>query len=173
MSLTLNHFQLFNLPETFAVDSLMLAETFRELQRTAHPDKFANRSDQERRLAMQHATQINEAFQTLKHPLKRGQYLLMLKGIEMDSQQASAMDQLFLFEQMELREKLESIAKQADPMMALEQFMDSIAQGIEKLINTLNHQFQQADYAACQNSIRKLQFFYKLQEEALNLEEQL
>lgn len=172
MSLTQNHFQLFNLPESFAVDTAKLSEVFRELQRSVHPDKFANSSEQERRLAMQHATQINEAYQTLKHPLKRGQYLLSLKGVEMDAQQAHNMDQMFLFEQMELREKLENIPKQADPIGALGQFMDRIEQGIKKFTQQLSQQFQQADYPACQDSIRKLQFFYKLQEEALNLEEQ-
>jgi len=172
MSLTHSYFQLFNIPESFEIDIKMLSDTFRELQRNVHPDKFASSSDQERRLAMQRATQVNEAFQTLKNPLKRGQYLLSLKGVEIDTQQANSMDQMFLFEQMELREKLENIPKQADPIIALTQFMDRIELGSKKFTHELSQQFKQEDYTACQDTIRKLQFFYKLHEEALNLEEQ-
>ncbi len=172
MSLTDNHFKIFHLTENFAIDLAQLSEAFRELQRSAHPDKFANSSEQERRLAMQRATQINEAYQTLKHPLKRGQYLLQLKGIETDTQQVRSMDQMFLFEQMELRETLENIPKQADPFTALGAFMDRIEQGIQQFVKQLEAQFQQENYHDCADTLGKLQFFYKLQEEALNLEEQ-
>ncbi len=172
MPLTDTHFQLFNLTDSFEIDSAALAERFRELQRNTHPDKFANSSEQERRLAMQRATQVNEAYQTLKHPLKRGQYLLHLKGIEMKDEQAHSMDQMFLFEQMELREKLENMARQSDPVTALGQFMDNVEQRLRNLIQTLTQEFKQEDSNACQDTIRKLQFLYKLQEEALNLEEQ-
>lgn len=172
MALTDNHFELFQLPLRFSVDAALLAERYRELQRAVHPDKFANASDQERRLALQSAAQINEAFNTLKDPLKRAQYLLQLQGIEDNPSDAHAMDGAFLFEQMELRESLESIKGKAD-MDALLAFMSDIEQRQRTLHTELGAQFSRQDYPAMQDSVRKLQFFNKLHEEAMQLEEQM
>ena len=55
MELKQNHFELFKLPVAFEVDTQQLAERYRELQRTLHPDRYANASDRERRLSIQHA----------------------------------------------------------------------------------------------------------------------
>src|SRR5512141_1081809 len=104
-----NHFELFELPVTFDIDTDELAVRYRELQRRVHPDKYANASDQERRLSMQMTTMINEAFQTLKDPVWRGRYLLSLRGISLDDEIDTAMDPAFLTEQMELREELEEV----------------------------------------------------------------
>ena len=75
-----NHFQLFSLPEQYRLEHSQLDARYRDLQRSVHPDRFASASDQERRLSVQHAAQINEAFETLRDPLKRGRYLLQLRG---------------------------------------------------------------------------------------------
>jgi molecular chaperone HscB len=66
------HFELFGLPRSFTVDSELLDGRYRELQRAAHPDRFVNASDQQRRVSMQQATDINEGYLTLKDPLRRG-----------------------------------------------------------------------------------------------------
>ena len=106
MELTQNHFELFGLPVAFDVDAQQLAERYRELQRILHPDRYANASDRERRLSIQHAAQVNEAFQTLKSSLRRARYLLQLKGVEFDDEKETHLDPAFLMEQMELREAL-------------------------------------------------------------------
>jgi len=79
-----NHFELFGLPVAFEVDMTRLAETYRELQRALHPDRFANASDRERRLSVQQAARVNEAYQILRSPLRRARYLLELRGVEFD-----------------------------------------------------------------------------------------
>ena len=66
-----NYFELFGLPVGYIVDAKALAERYRELQRIVHPDRFANASDQERRLSVQGAALINEAYETLKDPIAR------------------------------------------------------------------------------------------------------
>ena len=68
MALTQNHFELFGLPVAFDVDVHQLAERYRQLQRASHPDRYANASDRERRLSIQHAAQVNDAFQTSNLP---------------------------------------------------------------------------------------------------------
>ena len=70
--LSSSYFQLFGLPRSFEIDAAQLDSRYRELQRIVHPDRYVNAGDQERRLAMQQATRINEGYQTLKDPLSAG-----------------------------------------------------------------------------------------------------
>jgi len=49
------------------------------LQQEFHPDRFASKGDVDKRLAVQTASLINQAYDTLKSPLKRAQYLLELQ----------------------------------------------------------------------------------------------
>src|SRR3990167_5428696 len=108
-----NHFELFGLPVAFDIDTDELAVRYRALQRRVHPDKFANASDQDRRLSLQMTALINEGFHTLKDPVRRGLYLLSLRGIDLGDETDTTMDPAFLLEQMELREELEEV-RQAD-----------------------------------------------------------
>jgi molecular chaperone HscB len=172
MSLFANHFEVFDLPISFDIDTDALAQRYRELQRTVHPDKYAQAPDRERRLAMQKATQINEAFQTLKTPLNRGLYLLQLHGMDTHDNQV-AMDGEFLMSQMTLREELGEIKQQKYPLEALNQFLSRVEQAHKELIETLSRHFAHADYQAAFDSVRQLQFFTRLYEEALRLEEDI
>ena len=102
-----NHFELFGLPVTFDVDVDDLASRYREMQRSVHPDRFANASDQDRRLSLQMTALINEAFQTLRDPVRRGRYLLNLRGVDLGDETDTSMNPAFLMEEMELRQQLD------------------------------------------------------------------
>lgn len=164
-----HYFAIFNLPISFEVDNNTLAHQYRELQRTIHPDKFADAPEQERLLALQHAAQINTAYQTLKNPLSRAQYLLHLHDAAETDEHALQMDGEFLMEQIELRESLAEIKQIHD----LNIFLNQIEQKIEQMLANLKAQFQQADYVTARNTVKKLQFIDKLHKEILLLEEQL
>ena len=85
-----NHFALFQMTPAFAIDAGALDAAYRELQGRVHPDKFASATDTEKRVAMQWATRANEAYQTLKNPLKRAAYLCELNGVDLGIAQAPA-----------------------------------------------------------------------------------
>ena len=70
-----DHFDLFHLPQRFAVDPRALDEAYRTVQAQVHPDRFAAAGEAQKRGAMQWASQANDAYQTLKQPLKRAVYL--------------------------------------------------------------------------------------------------
>lgn len=167
------HFELFGLPETFDVDPAALDERYRELQRTVHPDRFVNASDQERRLSMQQATRINEGYETLKDPLKRGRYLLELAGHRFDDEKHTTSDAEFLMEQMALREALGDVRAAANALAELGKIMDRITADIDALTADLRQQFAGSDPAqleAARTTLVKMQFFRRLQEEVLELE---
>ena len=110
-----NYFDLFGLPVGFRVDGAALAERYRDLQKVVHPDRYANAPEAEQRLALQQATRVNEAFETLRDPLQRARYLLQLNGMDPDQETATTRDTEFLMQQMELRESLAEVRGQADP----------------------------------------------------------
>jgi molecular chaperone HscB len=97
-------FSLFGLPRQQALDVDQLELLYRDIQTRVHPDKHAHLADSEKRLAMQWATHVNEAYQTLKDPLKRARYLLQLAGYDVRLETNTAMPAEFLIAQMELRE---------------------------------------------------------------------
>ncbi|MDH5435796.1 MAG: co-chaperone HscB [Gammaproteobacteria bacterium] len=171
-----NYFELFALPVSFEVDSNTLSEHYRELQRTSHPDKFANATDQERRLAVQTAAHINEAFRVLNNPLERGKYLLSLQGINLDEETDTRMDPQFLMQQMELRESLESVRDTQDPLAKLASLLQEIENTMSDMIAELSVLFANANdeaYKQARDTIRKMQFMHKLRDEVEELEEDL
>ncbi len=168
-----NYFELFELPVQFEINLNLLNERYRELQKTWHPDNFVQASEAERATAMQYTTLLNEALQTLKNPMSRGRYLLELQGITWNDVTDTAMDASFLMEQIELREQLESIKKLSDPMLSISHFLDRVENSNRILIQQLALALQQQQHNKAKDLIRRLQFFYKLKEEALFIEETL
>ena len=107
MNLQSNDFELFGVPVQFAQDRLALDARWKELQHQAHPDKFAAQGASAQRVAMQWSVRINEAYQRLKHPLKRATYLCELNGAPIHAETNTAMPPAFLMQQMEWREALD------------------------------------------------------------------
>ena len=111
----MDYFTLFGLPVRYTVDGSLLASRFQDLQRQFHPDRFANQPERERLMALQQAATINEAYQALKHPLKRAEYMLSLHGFDLGNEQHTMRDTAFLMEQLELREELDAIERKPRP----------------------------------------------------------
>jgi len=157
-----DHFTLFGLPRAQALDLDSLEKSFRAIQSQVHPDKHANAADSDRRLAMQWATRINEAFQTLKSPGKRARYLLHLLGHDPQIESNTAMPTEFLISQMELREAVMEARTAAD-----ETTLDDVR---SRLLNEIRVEYERLaelidmtkDYTAAANLVRQLMFQEKL-----------
>ena len=80
INLTANDFDIFQLPQRFGIDLMVLEQSWKALQRQAHPDMHAQSHQAAQRLAMQWSVRVNEAYQRLKSPLKRAAYLCQLNG---------------------------------------------------------------------------------------------
>ncbi|RKH19394.1 Fe-S protein assembly co-chaperone HscB [Corallococcus praedator] len=104
------HFDVFGLPRSHAVDVPALEKQFRELSLQLHPDRVAQGNARERLQALEGTTALNEAYKTLKDPVRRAFYLLKLHGIDLDREDAGAQKDMplaFLEEVMTLREELD------------------------------------------------------------------
>ncbi len=113
-SLQSNDFELFGLVQRFAQDRSAIDARWKELQREAHPDKFAAQGASAQRVAMQWSVRINEAYQRLKDPLTRAAYLCELHGAPVNAENNTAMPADFLMQQMQWRESLEEAKGLAD-----------------------------------------------------------
>lgn len=110
----------FDLPEG-------LDDSFRALSRKLHPDRFARASAQERRFSLEQTTLLNDAYKTLKDPVRRAEHLLALRGVSGDVKMAPD----FLEETLDDREKLLEAKESGRPI-------EPLAQGIrEKRDRTL------------------------------------
>jgi len=73
-----NHFSLFQIAPRFMIDEKTLESAYFEIQSRIHPDKHALASDVDKKLAIQWAAHVNDAYKILKNPVKRAQYLCEL-----------------------------------------------------------------------------------------------
>lgn len=156
------HFELFGLAPAFTLDAARLDEAYRRIQAEVHPDRYAGAGEAERRASMQMTTQVNEAYRTLKNPVRRATYLLGLQGVDAGFETDTAMPADFLLRQIELREELEA-AGDADALDALGGRLAEERRAIEsELAARLD---RERDFAAARSLVRKLIFFERLAEE--------
>ncbi len=167
-----SHYDLFNLPQQFTVDPTALDQAYRRVQSQVHPDKFVTGSDSEKRVAMQWATRANEAYQTLKDPLKRATYLCELHGVDLETESNTAMPRAFLMQQMEWRETLDEIRADKD-IDALEVLNRELREASKAQIQDVATKLDAADYAEAAKAIRQLMFLDKFGAEISQLFELL
>lgn len=169
----MDYFTLLGMPNRFDIDKQQLVLNYQELQRQYHPDRFAGKSDKEQTQAISHASTINQAYQTLKNPLSRAEYMLLLQGIDIANEQQTMQDTAFLMEQLTLREELDDIEHSCDAESLLADFSARLAKMYtlrhDEMVKTLDNQTW--DVAA--DNVRKLRFLTKLKEQVEQLEERL
>jgi len=159
-----DHFSLFGLPRAQGVDVDRLDVLYRDIQARVHPDKHAHLSDGEKRMAMQWATQVNEAWQTLRDPLRRARYLLQLAGHDVGLESNTAMPAEFLMAQMELREQVAE-AKEAADIDVLDALHRRLRKEIAGEHVRLEAALDAGEHAAAGALVRQLMFQEKLVQE--------
>ena len=172
----MRYFELFAIPVDYQIDLATVNKNYLDLQRAVQPDRHANSSSRDKLLAVQNAAEINDALQTLKHPVKRAEYMLSELGVDIRAEQQTLQDPLFLMQQMELREELEELSSSSDPDAAIGQFEQQIKQLDGQYSAQLAVQLASADEQQWQqaaDNIRKLKFVYKLRDELERIEDSL
>jgi molecular chaperone HscB len=160
-----NFFELFGIAPSFGVDVARLDRAYLELQGRVHPDRYAHLPETERRLSMQWATHVNEAYRTLKQPLSRARYLLGLHGVDTQHESNTAMPAQFLMEQMEWREAAAE-ARDAEDREALEQLHHRLRSEANRLFAEIEADLDRTrNYPAAADAVRRLMFVLKLRDE--------
>jgi molecular chaperone HscB len=159
MNLQSTDFELFAVPVQFAQDRTELDARWKELQRQAHPDKFAHEAAAAQRIAMQWSVRINEAYERLKAPIKRAAYLCELNGAKIDAERNTAMPAEFLMQQMELRENLEEATTQEN----LDQISQQALKILREMLLKVEQQLNAKNYTEAAQTVRALMFIEKFQ----------
>ena len=164
--LTSNFFELFDIPVSYEVDLKKIQQHYMNLQMQVHPDKFANGSDQEKRLSMQQTSWLNEAQATLKDEVLRATYLLKLSGLDINLENETTVDMSFLMQQLEMRERLENINREAtDSLDELDSMAKKVKQASADMMAAFSQSYQDNNFDEAREWISKLQFMQKAKKE--------
>ena len=77
-----DYFSVFSLVPRLNLDLAELEHEFHRLSRRLHPDRFARAQENEQEWSLANTALLNDAYRTLKDPLRRTEYLLKLHGAE-------------------------------------------------------------------------------------------
>lgn len=168
-----NFFEIFSLPVGWEVDFQQLDIKFRALQKALHPDRYADKSDFEKRLAVQTAATINQAYETIKNPLSRAQYLLELEDLDASQETHITSDGQFLMDQMLLREALSEIRESENAEQALVSLSIEAQQTAAAIQQEFASQYQQKSYNEAFECLAKMQFAIKFVDDINQLEAEL
>jgi molecular chaperone HscB len=173
LKLSSDFFEIFAIPVDWQVDGRQLQSKYLRLQQEFHPDRYASHSEAEKRLAVQTAALINQAYDTLKSPLKRAQYLLELQQIDASQDSHITSDGAFLMQQIELREALSDVRDSTDPFAVLESLRSGVESSYAEQQQQFETQYGQSDFDQAFNTVAKMQFSAKLLDEIEQLEAEL
>ncbi|HVH41911.1 MAG TPA: Fe-S protein assembly co-chaperone HscB [Labilithrix sp.] len=163
-------------PRRFDLDLTALEKTHRELSRALHPDKFAQAGASERRAALEKAANVNEAWRTLRDPIRRAEALFRLEGIAVGETNEPKATGAFLMEVMEQREAL-SDARAAKDLGAVRTLASSISARARSAEAKLTAGFAKGapppdELAALLPLLGELRFYRRFLEEAEAIEEE-
>jgi molecular chaperone HscB len=155
MNLQSTDFELFGIPVQFAQDRAAMDARWKELQREAHPDRFAAQGAAAQRVAMQWSVRINEAYQRLKDPLRRASYLCELHGAPINAENNTAMPTDFLMQQMEWREALD----EAKTIQNMEEIASQVNEAGRNQLSKIERALDvEKDFPAAAQRVRSLMF---------------
>jgi molecular chaperone HscB len=104
-----DYYELLGVPRSLHLSLDSLQQRYYELSRQLHPDRFMQKPEAERQRALDKSSALNDAYRTLKEPIKRAQYLLALEGFDVGEQRSKDVPPELLEEVFELNMALEEM----------------------------------------------------------------
>lgn len=155
-------FSLLGLAPSYEIDLSALEKAFFERSKELHPDRYASAPAAERVAALTKARALNDAYQTLKKPVPRAEYLLARAGVTIGDNER--LDPAFLMEILELREALAE-ARQAGKLADVERMQGEMAARRRAVLAQLPGLFAVNDLAAIKTQLIVLRYLDRYLEE--------
>ena len=168
-------FQMLGVERRFDLDLAVLEKTHRELSRALHPDRYAQTGASERRAALEKAASVNEAWRTVRDPIRRAEALFRVHGIVVGEDKEPKATPAFLMEVLEEREALADAraAKDLTKVRAVGEKMAARAKDIEqKLAAGFGSAADTAAIAALVPLLGELRFYKRFLDEVSAIEEE-
>lgn len=165
-------FATLGVPARFSFATGELEQRHRDLSRALHPDRYVNAPSSERRVALERAVSVNDAFRALKDPLTRAQSLLALHGLSIREGERAA--PALLMEIMELREELDAVRAKPERVASLRAQVDAHVAAEERVVAEVFDREGPIDAKAlsrARDAVVKLRYYKRFQEEADALDE--
>lgn len=169
-------FAMLGVERRFDLDLKALEKTHRELSRALHPDRFAQAGASERRAVLEKAASVNEAWRTVRDPIKRAEALFQLAGIKVGEDNEPKASPAFLMEVLEEREALSEAraAKDLAKVRAVGEAMTKRAEATQKKLAD-GFAAGPADRAAVETLVPllgELRFYRRFLDEVAAIEEE-
>lgn len=104
-----DYYGLLGIPRKLSISQDELQNRFYELSRHLHPDLFTRKSERERQYALEASSILNDAYRTLRDPVKRANYVLKQEGFDIGEQRSKDVPPELLEEVFELNMALEEL----------------------------------------------------------------
>lgn len=140
-----DYFTFFGLPRKLRIDAGALEKSFHEWSWKLHPDNFVRAGQSERALALEHSSQLNDAYRTLREPIRRVEYLLSLEGARKEGEQKQQAPPELLEKVFELNESLDELrsARQGDgELTALRARLEAARKNFENKLGELDQRLE-------------------------------
>ncbi len=165
-------FATLGVPARFSFATGELEQRHRDLSRALHPDRYVNAPASERRVALERAVSVNDAFRALKDPLARAQALLALHGLSIREGERAA--PALLMEIMELREELDAVRTKPERVASLRAQVDAHVAAEERVVAEVFDRegpIDAKELSRARDAVVKLRYYKRFQEEADALDE--
>ncbi len=159
---SMSPFDIFKIPKQFALDEDQLEKKYFEIQKLIHPDKFANASVNEKRIAEQWSTLVNDSYAALKDPVKRAKLLCEAGGITINENSSSGIDEDFLIDQLSRNEAI-GMAKEAGDTRELEKLKLAVNRDAAELIRQIGKAIDEDNDLPAASEAVKMFMFIKRQ----------
>ena len=152
-----DYYELFGIPRSLNPSLDELQKRFYDLSRELHPDKFMRRPEAERQQALDKSSALNDAYRTLRDPLRRAEYVLSREGFDIGEQRSKDVPAELLEEVFELNMALEEMRggdESARPQ--LEQAETNFARMLGETDQQLGSLFREYDAAPARDTLVKI-----------------
>lgn len=126
-----------------------------KLQSLLHPDNFATATEQEQEYSSLHSTAVNEAYNTLIDPIKRGLYLLEINGYELESETVDSTEEGLLNDIFMLSFEVE----EAEDEEELQELLTDVKERVEVESEKANEAFDAGDFVNAKRCMVKLKYY--------------
>ncbi|KAK2579586.1 hypothetical protein KPH14_010881 [Odynerus spinipes] len=165
----LNYFDILGVKFTYNVNNDEVHDKYRQLQKMLHPDRFSNKTEREQQISESLSSLLNKAYSTLTHPLKRGLYMLQLKGISIPEGSTSLHPE-FLMEIMEINEEVESAMNDKKKAIKL---MEENKKILQELSKEVADAFDTNDTERAKEALVKMKYYTSIENRLKALKQDL
>jgi molecular chaperone HscB len=165
-----DYYRLLGIQRSLNLSLDALQQRFYELSRQLHPDKFMRGTEAERQRAVEASSALNDAYRTLKDPIRRAQYVLSQEGFDIGEQRSKDVPPELLEEVFELNMALEEIRGGDESARAqLEEAEKNFASMLGEVDEQLQELFEKYDKAPNRQMLTEIRGVLNRRKYILNL----